>query len=286
MPAPVRAAPAVRVQRPAIAVPAVVVRRPAHASAAAPAAALAWAGLRTTTAGPAIPGRWTRTAGAALTGAGMGVLLVADPTVSWTGTAAPALALLPSALGALWAGRRLWQLAGAFPRALAGAPACPASSCGDGRRHGRVSVIGLGPAVRGLRSDRRDAFAATLRGAAFAPARALAGAVLRLGLVTAAGSAVLVALAPWGTDAVGVLAGFGVVAVAMLLAGLIDSLGRPALAAVGVGAGVATALIVDPWFPGAGLLCGGVAAVALLAPAALVLLSRPARTLATTLWIT
>jgi hypothetical protein len=97
---------------------------------------------------------------------------------------------------------------------------------------------------------------------------------------------VLVAVAPWGPDAIGVLAGFGVVALAMLLAGLIDSLGRPALAAGGVAAGAAAAVLVDPWFAGAGLVCGGLAAVAVLAPAALVLLARPARTLATTLWIT
>jgi hypothetical protein len=265
----------------AVAAPAVV------SGAAAGVAALAWAALRTTAPGAAIPGRWTRTAGAALTGTGLGVLLVADPTVSWTGSAAPALALLPSALGALWAGRHLRQLAGAFPRALAGVPACPSrESCGDGRRHGHGSVISSGPAERGLRSDRRDAVAASLRGAAFAPARALAGALARLAGATIAGSAALVVLAPWGADAVGVLAGFGVVAAAMLLTGLIDSLGRPALAGVGVAAGVAIALLVDPWFPGAGLLCGGALAVALLAPAALVLLLRPARTLATTLWIT
>jgi len=72
----------------------------------------------------------------------------------------------------------------------------------------------------------------------------------------------------------------------MLLAGLIDSLGRPAPAGAGVAAGVAAALLVDPWFPGAGLLCGGVVAIAVLSPAAIVLLIRPARTLATTLWIT
>jgi hypothetical protein len=83
-----------------------------------------------------------------------------------------------------------------------------------------------------------------------------------------------------------VLAGFGVVAVAMLLAGLIDSLGRPSLGAAGVAGGGAGALHAQPRFPGAGLLSGGAIAVALLAPAALVLLARPARTLATTLWIT
>ena len=74
--------------------------------------------------GAVVPGRWSRTAGAALTGAGLGALLVGDPTVGWTAGAVPALALLPSAAGGLWAGHYLWRLADAFPRALSGVPAC------------------------------------------------------------------------------------------------------------------------------------------------------------------
>ena len=201
-----------------------------------------------------VPGRWSRTAGAALTGAGLGALLVADPTVGWTAGAVTALALLPSAAGGLWAGHYLWRLADAFPRALSGVPAC-----GGGRPSGRE------------------------------PAWTLLGAAARLVALTVAGSAALLLLSPWLGRA-GVLAGFGVVALAGLLVALLESLGRPAWAALGVGCGVATELAVQlagpPSFPGAALVAGGALAVAVLLPAALLLLARPARTLATALWIT
>jgi len=237
-------------------------------------AALAWAGLITIAPAQAVPGRWTRTCGAALTGAGVGVLLVADPTVSWTSGFAAALALVPSALGALWASRHLWKLAGAFPRALAGVPACAP-------RPARRALAGAAP-----RRDTRHS--AALR----APARALAEAVCRLVGLTAVASATLLALTTWSGTAptsVGVLAGYGVIALATLLAGVIDSLGRPALAAAGIAAGVAAALparAIEPPFAGAGLLFAGAVAVSVLLPAAVLLLARPARTLATTVWIT
>jgi hypothetical protein len=288
----------------AAAVPAMLLDVPAPSVVAAVTvvtAAFAWWALRTAPAGRVIPARWSRTVGAGLTGAGVGVLLVADPTVTWTGSgAAPALALLPSALGALWAGQSLWNLAGAFPRALAGVSACaPRGSSpapldptrGARRGLGRVTAAGPLPAVRGTRRERSDAAAASPRGVALAPARALTGAVWRLVVLTSAGSAALLVLTPWlgaGPSVVGVLAGYGVIALATLLAGLIDSLGRPSLAGAGVGAGVAAAVLVraiGPPSAGAGLLSGGTVAVLVLLPAALVLLARPARTLATTLWI-
>lgn len=197
-----------------------------------------------------VPGRWSRTVGAALTGVGVGVLLVGDPAVSWAGGSAAALALLPSAAGGLWAGHALWRLADAFPKALSGVPAC------DGPR----------PSVRG-------------------PLATLADATCRLAALTAGGSAVLLAVAP-GTVAVGVLAGFGMIALAGLLVALLESLGRPVWATVGVAAGVAAELLVPAPFAGAGLVAGGAAAVLVMVPAAVVLLVRPARTLATALWIT
>ena len=83
--------------------------------------------------------------------------------------------------------------------------------------------------------------------------------------------------------------GFGVVALATLLVGLLESLGRPSLAGLGVACGLAGEVLVrllgSP-FAGAALLAGGTLAVLVLVPAALALLARPARTLATTLWIT
>jgi hypothetical protein len=245
------------------------------AAATITAVASFWA-LGTAGEEAAIPGRWSRTIGGGLTGAGVGVLLVADPSVSWTGGAAPALALLPSAAGAVWAGQHLWKLAAAFPRALAGVPACEPPS----RRHATGWAAPL-RAVRGV-----------VGRASLAPVWALGGAIWRLGALTVAGSAVLLALTPWlgaGPSLAGVLAGYGVVALATLLVGLLESLGRPSVAAAGVAAGVAGAVLVrlaDPPFSGAALLAGGALAVLVLLPAALALLARPARTLATTLWIT
>jgi hypothetical protein len=247
----------------AAAVPAMLLGAPALDVVAAVAAiTIAGASWGLTTAGAwsaAIPGRWSRTLASGLIGAGIGVVLVGDPSVSWTGGAAPALALLPSAAGALWAGQHLWKLADAFPRALAGVPACetPAS-----------------PAPRWP-----------------APLTTLLAAVWRLGALTAVGSAALLALTPWlGSGAsVGVLAGFGAVALATLLVGLLVSLGRPSIAAAGVAGAVAAELVArmgDAPFAGAALLAAGTLAVLVLLPAALALLARPARTLATTLWIT
>ncbi|MDA0168026.1 hypothetical protein OJ998_02925 [Solirubrobacter taibaiensis] len=196
-----------------------------------------------------MPGRWTRTAGAGLTGVGIGVLLVGDPSVGWAGGPAAALALLPSAVGGLWAGHALWGLTDAFPRALSGVPACD----------------GPGPSVR-------------------RPVAVLAGAIARLALATVVGSVAVVLVAP-GTGT-GVLAGFGVVALAGVLVALLESLGRPAWSTLAIAAGVAAELAVPAPFAGAALVAGGTVAVLLMAPAALVLLARPARTLATALWIT
>ena len=82
------------------------------------------------------------------------------------------------------------------------------------------------------------------------------------------------------------LAAFGAVALATLLVGLLESLGRPSLAALGVAAGLAgrAARPARPGlpFPGAAMLAGGALALLVLVPGVLVLLARPARTLATT----
>ncbi|MBE2319511.1 hypothetical protein DVA67_026325 [Solirubrobacter sp. CPCC 204708] len=195
-----------------------------------------------------VPGPWTRMAGAGLAGVGIGVLLVGDPSVGWAGGPAAALALLPSAVGGLWAGHALWRLADVFPQALSGVPACD----------------GTGPSAR--RS-----------------VGTLAGAIGRLALTTVVGSLAVVLVAP-GPGA-GVLAGFGVVALAGVLVALLESLGRPVWATPAIAAGVAAELAVPVPFDGAALAAGGAVAVLLMAPAALVLLARPARTLATALWI-
>jgi hypothetical protein len=233
------------------------------AVATATALGAAWA-LRTVAPGTPVPGRWTRTLGAGLSGGGVGLLLVADPSVSWAGGAAAALALLPSAAGALAAGRYLWRLAGALPHALAGLPACAA------QRHSTPRG-GRPGASRGWES----------------PLGIMLVALGRYAALTAAGSALLLALAPAGGRA-SVLAAFGVVALATLLIGVLEALGRPWVAGLGVAAGLAgvllARLLASP-FPGAGMLAGGTLALLVLVPAVLVLLARPARTLATSLWI-
>ncbi len=232
-------------------VPVMLAGAPAPAVVAVVAAIIAGAAaLALTTAGDgaAIPGRWGRTLSAAATGGGIGILLVGDPSVGWTASAAAALALLPSAAGALWAGQHLWKLPDAFARSLAGVPVCEAVD---------------GPA----------------------PVGPLFAALWRLVLPTVVGSLALLAL---GSGNAGVLAGFGVVALATLLVGLLESFGRPGVAAAGIAFGLTAELLVreaDTTFAGAALLCGGAFAVLVLLPAVFTLLAQPARTLATTLWI-
>ncbi len=198
-------------------------------------------------------GRGARTAGAGVLGAGLGALLVADPSVSWTAGSLPALALLPSAAGGFAGAGRLWRLQSAIPRALCGVVA------------GEQAPRARGPLV------------------------ALAGAVGLLVAVTATGSAALLALTPWLGSApgrAGVLAGFGLVALATLLAGLLESLGRQAAAVAAVlAAALAELAVRGAPFAGAGLVAGGAIAVAALIPVTALLLARPDRTLATCLWI-
>jgi hypothetical protein len=191
-------------------------------------------------------------------GVGLGAMLVLDRTVSWTDGAVPALALIPSTLAALLAGHHLRHLAVAIPKALSGV----AANATAGRRLGR------------------------------APTRVLLGALGRLLALSAALSAPLLWLSPWlGESArgAGILAGFALVALASMLVGLLESLGRGrwALLAVTCGAGAEAGVRlagVDP-FPGTGLVVGGALVALLVTPAVVFLLRRPATTLATALWI-
>jgi|GEM_PF-2550647 len=206
---------------------------------------------------PAAARRAERTACSAAIGAGVGLMLVLDPSVSWTAGAVPALALAPSAVAALWGAAELCRLEPAILRGLAGVP------------------------VRGARSRPRSRPALGV----------LLGAVGRLLALTAALSALLL-LTPWLGDSVrgaGVLAGFGLLALASLLVGLLDSLGgsRWVLAAVALGVGVEALVRIegDVPFAGVGLVAGGATAAALALPALVVVLRRSARTVATTLWI-
>jgi hypothetical protein len=204
-------------------------------------------------------GRWERTAVAGAIGVGLGLMLVLDRTVSWTDGALPALALLPSAVGGLLGGYHLRHLEQEIPGALSGVPASAAHAGG-----------GLG----------------------WAPVRVLLEALARFALLCGALSAALLWLTPWlGESArgAGVLAGFALLALASMLVGLLESMGRGrwALVAVAAAATAEAAIRVtgtDP-FPGTGLVVAGAVGAVLVLPAVVDLLRRPASTLATALWI-
>lgn len=191
-------------------------------------------------------------------GIGLGAMLVLDRTVSWTEGAVPALALIPSTLAALLAGHHLRHLELAIPSALSGVAA------GAGRRPG----LGHGPT------------------------RVMLGAIALLLALSAALSAPLLWLSPWlGQSArgAGVLVGFAVVALASMLVGLLETLGRGRWALVAVSCGAAAEAVVAVTharpFAGAGLVAGGLVVALLVLPAVAALLRRPATTLATALWI-
>jgi hypothetical protein len=231
-----------------------------------------------------VRGRHGRAAICALLGAGLGVLLVADRSVGWGAGAAPALALLPSALAGVWAGLCLGRLGHAIPRALAGIPAAPRGAAENRMPLGDESprATAGSPAHRtplGHESPRATAGSPVNR----APLRVFAGAVARLLGASAAGSLALALIVPVGA---GVLAAFALLALTTLLVGLLETIGRVGWAAAGVGCAVAAELAVrDAPFPGAGLALGAAVGALVLLPAVVAPLLRPARTLATTLWI-
>ena len=86
------------------------------------------------------------------------------------------------------------------------------------------------------------------------------------------------------------LVGFGLVALATLLVSLLESVGRGSWGLLAVVAAVlAEALVAHFNFApvrGAGLIVGALLALSIALPTAIALLSRPADTLATSLWIT
>lgn len=196
---------------------------------------------------------------AGLIGGGIGAMLVADPSVGWSGSSMPALALLPSTVASFWGGYHLWRLQHEILSALAGVTVTDAE----------LSVLAW-PAVR-----------------------ILLGAVARLVSLTTVLSGALILGYSWAgatPPGSGLLAGFGLIALATLLVSLLESLGRRDCALTAVAAAVAAEELIrllgaGAPFPGAGLLVGGGVAVLIALPAALALLRRPASTLATSVWI-
>lgn len=204
------------------------------------------------------PGRAARAAVAGAIGAAIGAMMLSDPSVDWVLGTAPALVLMPSTVAGMWAGVHLWHFQAAIPKALAGVP------------------------VR----------AGSHRAAAWPPVRILLGAVARLLAGTVVLSAVLLAGVAGlhaGHVEASLLGAFGVVALATLLVSLLEAVGRGwwALAAVVAGLGAELAARAEHLLPvtGGSLLAGAAVAVLIALPTAVVLLLRPADTLATTLYI-
>jgi hypothetical protein len=202
---------------------------------------------------PAAGGR-ARAANAAALGGALGLMLVLDHTVRWSDAAAPAL-LIPSVVAGFWGGLHLRHLERAIPAAVRGLPA--------GARRRPASPRG--------------------------PLAVAAGAAGRLVATCVVLSAGALLLAPWlrpaGSDDTGVLVGFGLIALATLLVGLAEALGRGRAALVALACAVVAEAGAAGSSPGLGLIVGGGCAVAVLAPVVAVPLLRPASTLATALWI-
>jgi hypothetical protein len=198
-------------------------------------------------------------------GVGLGAVLVLDRSVSWTEGALPALALVPSTVAALLAGHHLRSLEWAIPGALSGVAATGAQAA--------ITSPAITPPAR-------------------APTRVLLGALIRLLALSAALSAALLWLSPWlgaSARAGGVMAGFALVALASMVVGLLESLGRGRWALVAVACGASAEALVGIFavhpFAGIGLVTGGGVAVAGALPVVAALLRQPASTLATGLWI-
>jgi hypothetical protein len=119
----------------------------------------------------------------------------------------------------------------------------------------------------------------------------LLGAVGRLVLLTAGLSLVVLAVAALfelRTSGESVLVGFGLVALATMLVGLLESVGRAPWAIAAVVAGVAGEAVAPPELasmPGGRLILGASIAVVVVLPMVVAVLARPALTLATSIGI-
>ena len=99
---------------------------------------------------------------------GLGLLLVSDPSVTWTAGSVPALALLPSTIAGLWAGHSLWRLEQLIPRVVSGVAV--GDSIAHGLRHGPLAGL-LGAIARLLLLDGRALGRAAAHAVAGLPGR-------------------------------------------------------------------------------------------------------------------
>jgi hypothetical protein len=204
------------------------------------------------------PGTLRRAMSAALLGAGIGILLVADPTLGWgVHGIHPAIALLPSVVGSIWGGYYMWNFYDEIPRGLRGVP--------------------LDSASRAALSD---------------PAMSIfIGAILRLLGATVVLSALVIALdgLTHGTDALSLFVAFAFVGLVSLLIGMLESFGLQRAGFIAAAAAVAAELtcryLMHSHVPGAALAVGAAVGVLLTLPPLISRLARSGRVLATMLWI-
>jgi hypothetical protein len=204
-------------------------------------------------------GRVGRALSAGAIGAALGGMLVGDPSLGWgVHGAFPALALLPSVLGSFWGGYHLWRFYDVIPRGLRG--------------------------MTLERANQRD-----IRGPAMS---IFLGSVLRLLGTTVVLSAVVIAIGQWtsGTNRLSLFVGFGCVALLTMLVSLLESLAYVnwALAAVVLGLVVELSLselLARGSVPGTALIAGSIVGILVALPPLILLLLRPGRVLATSLWI-
>jgi hypothetical protein len=197
---------------------------------------------------------------AASTGGALGGLLVGDPSLGWgIHGLFPALALLPSVLGSVLGGYRLWRLYEVIPRGLQG--------------------------VRLERADVRDA-----RGPAM---QIFLGSVLRLLTATVVLSGIVILASSWtaGSDTPSLFLAFACVALLTIVVNLLDSLGHTRVTLLCAIASLGTELVLVRLLPshapvpGTALIAGAGVGILVALPALLALLLRPGRVLATRLWI-
>jgi hypothetical protein len=204
------------------------------------------------------PGTLRRALSAALLGSGIGVLLVADPTLGWgVHGIHPAIALLPSVVGSVWGGYYMWNFYDEIPRGLRGVP--------------------LDSASRAALSD---------------PAMSIfIGAIARLLGSTVVLSVLVIALdgVTHGTDALSLFVAFGFVGLVSLLIGMLESFALQRAGFIAAGAAVAAEFtwryLVHSHVPGAALAVGAAVGVLLTLPPLISRLARSGRVLATMLWI-
>ena len=205
-------------------------------------------------------GRIGRALWAGAIGLALGGLLVGDSSLGWgVHGAFPALALLPSVLGSFWGGYHLWQFYDAVPRGLQG--------------------VGLD------RANARDRSGAAMK--------IFLGSLARLLGTTVVLSALVIAIAQWtsGTNKLSLFVGFGCVALLTMLVSLLESLSFVRWAFLAAVVGVAIELMVNGLLvrhaavPGTALIAGASVGILVALPPLILLLLRPGRVLATSLWI-